>query len=214
MGKYSLLLLIAGLTIGWETMAQDYIITWQNDTISCTLPGNIKKTGIKPIWKYQNGYQSIVTVFSNDSIRVINAGEIKGYSRQEHGKRLLCNGVFEAKKIIGDTKNKLTTTEGENPGEDEPWYFLSRIVQGKYASLYIHYTYQRSSIASSYYLSRHGIEPPDTVIPFFNKKRMIELLSSDDNAEEISRFNYRKSAKGFSEIVNEYNRLKEMAADK
>ena len=43
---------------------------------------------------------------------------------------------------------------------------------------------------------------------------MIELLSDSDIASEMKRFKYRKSNKGFAEIVNEYNRLKEAAGKK
>jgi hypothetical protein len=214
MKKYTLLLFITGLIVGQLAAAQDYIITWQNDTIACKLPGNSKTVGIKPGWKYQNGYERILTVFANDSIRVINAGEIKGYSRKEHGKKLLCDGIFEAKKIALAVKNKLTPVDAEKSKKEEPWYFLNRVVQGKYASLYIQYSFQSSSISSSYYISRHGIEPPDTVIPFFNKKKMIELLSNDAMAGELANFNYRKSTKGLLDIVNEYNRLKEEADKK
>ena len=41
---------------------------------------------------------------------------------------------------------------------------------------------------------------------------MVELLSDSDIASEMKGFKYRKSNKGFSEIVVEYNRLKEEAA--
>lgn len=214
MKKHYLLFLIAGLSMGSIAQAQDYIITWQNDTIACKLPGDIKKAGLKPVWKYDDGYEKVVTVFENDSVRIINAGEIKGYSRKEHGKGLLCDGNFEAKQIVTQGQSKRTLVEEKGPAKNLEWHFLSRIVEGKYATLYIRYDSDGTCIFSSYYLDRHGIEAENTVIPFFNKKKMIEMLSDDDIAHEMKGFKYKKSNKGFAEIVNEYNRLKEAAAKK
>ena len=214
MKKQFLLLPLLSLALVPGAVGQDYIITWNNDTIACQLPGDAKKAGLKPAWKYEDRYERIVTVSDNDSIRVINAGEIKGYSRQKHGKRLLCDGVFEAKQILFSNQNKRTTVEGKNSGNNPNWVFLSRITEGKYATLYMKYDTDGTSYYSSYYIVRHGIEAANTVIPFFNKKKMIELLSDSDIASEMKRFKYRKSNKGFAEIVNEYNRLKEAAGKK
>jgi hypothetical protein len=196
MKSYTLLVIVFSSTLTFSLSAQDnqdYIVNWENDTIFCKLPGDAKKAGLKPVWKYEDGYERIVAVSDNDSIRIINAGDIKGYSRQKHGKRLLCDGFFESKQILYTRQNQRTTVEGENIGNNSKWYFLNRIVQGKYATLYIWY------------------ETSNTVIPFFNKKKMVELLSDSDIASEMKGFKYRKSNKGFSEIVVEYNRLKEEA---
>lgn len=212
MKKHYLLLLIAGLAIGSIAQTQDFIITWQNDTIVCKLPGDIKKAGLKPVWKYDNGYEKVVTFFENDSVRIIKAGEIKGYSRKEHGKGLLCDGIFEAKQIVYAGQGKRTLVEEKGPAKNLDWNFLSRIVEGKYATLYIKYDSDGTCIFSSYYLDRHGIEGENIVIPFFNKKKMIEMLSDADIASEMKAFKYKKSNKGFAEIVNEYNRLKEATA--
>ncbi len=214
MKKQSLLFLVTSLTFGLIAVGQDYIINWNNDTIACKLPGDAKKAGFKPAWKYEDGYERIVAVSDNDSIRVINAGDIKGYSRQKHGKGLLCDGFFEAKQILFSNQNIRTTVEGKSAGNNSDWVFLSRIAEGKYATLYMKYETDGTDYFSSYYLDRHGIEAANTVIPFYNKKKMIELLSDNDIAGEMKRFKYRKSNKGFAEIVVEYNRLKEAAAKK
>lgn len=214
MKKHYLLLLFAGLAIGSLAQPQDYIITWQNDTLVCKLPGDLKKTGLKPVWKYDDGYEKVVTVFENDSIRIIKAGEIKGYHRKDHGKGLLCDGVFEAKQIVTTGQNKRTLVEENRTGNNLPWYFLSRVIEGKYANLYIRYVSDGRDIFAAYYLHRHGIEEENTVLPFFNKKKTIEVLSDGDIANEMKAFKYKKSNKGFAEIVNEYNRLKEAVTNK
>lgn len=214
MKSYTLLVIVFSSTLTFSLSAQDnqdYIVNWENDTIFCKLPGDAKKAGLKPVWKYEDGYERIVAVSDNDSIRIINAGDIKGYSRQKHGKRLLCDGFFESKQILYTRQNQRTTVEGENIGNNSKWYFLNRIVQGKYATLYIWYETHGGCTYSSYFINRHGIEASNTVIPFFNKKKMVELLSDSDIASEMKGFKYRKSNKGFSEIVVEYNRLKEEA---
>ncbi|OSZ80620.1 hypothetical protein CAP36_05040 [Chitinophagaceae bacterium IBVUCB2] len=212
MKKYTLWLLISGLMFGQKANGQDYIINWQNDTIICKLPGNIKKTGLKPAWKYEDGYEKIVTVFGYDSVRIIKAGEVKGYSRKEHGKKLLCDGFFESKQIVTAGQKRRTNVEESGASDNEDWIFLSRLIEGKYATLYIRYASDGRGIYTSYYLHRQGIEKENTVIPFFNKKKMLELLSN--SASQLKDFKYRKSNKGFQEIVHEYNRLKEMAAIK
>lgn len=214
MKKYKLFLAIATVVLANHSKAQDYIITWKNDTIACELPGDAKKMGFKPAWKYEDGHEKIITVFKNDSIRIVNAGEIKGYSRKEHGKWLLCDGFFEAKQIINTAQSKRTLVEEKGSDKNLQWHFLNRIVEGKYATLYIRYDSDGQCIFAAYYIKRHGTEAENTVIPFFNKKKMIELLSESDIASEMKAFKYKKSSKGFAEIVNEYNRLKEAAAKK
>jgi len=211
MKKYLLLVTCLAFVLG--VAGQDYIINWNNDTIACQLPGDPKKIGLKPVWKYDDGHERIIAISESDSLSIINAGDIKGYHRQKHGKGLLCDGVFEAKQILFSNQNSRTTVEGKNAANNPQWYFFSRIVQGKYATLYIKYNTHGSCTYSSYYINRHGIEAPNTVLPFYNKKKMLELLSDGDIAGEMKEFKFRKSNKGFSEIVTEYNRLKE-AADK
>lgn len=214
--KMRMLFLVIG-TLVWacHSEAQDYIVTWKNDTIVCQLPGDAKKAGFKPVWKYEDGYERIVAFFNGDSVRVISAGEIKGYSRQKHGKRLLCDGFFEAKQIIFlGTKKRTLVDETKNTEKSKPWVFMNRLIDGKYANLYIVYQLTGDGYEASYYLSRHGVEASNTVMPFFNKKKMIELMSDSDIASEMKAFRYKKSNKGFAEIVNEYNRLKEAAAKK
>ena len=99
MKLYVVLIFLIALFWGFKAVSQDFIITWQNDTIPCKLPGDAKEIGLKPTRKYHNGYERVTALFQNDSLRVINAGEIFGYFRQKHGKKLLCDGYFEAKQI-------------------------------------------------------------------------------------------------------------------
>lgn len=214
MKKNNLLVLVTSLFFVSGAAGQDYIINWNNDTITCQLPGDPKKIGLKPVWKYDDGHERIIAISESDSLSIINAGDIKGYSRQKHGRGLLCDGVFEAKQILFSNPNKRTTVEGKNSDSNLKWYFFSRIVEGKYATLYIKYDTHGSCTYSSYYIHRHGIEAANTVLPFYNKKKMLELLSDSDIAGKMEEFKFRKSNKGFSEIVAEYNRLKEAAAKK
>lgn len=213
MKKYSLLFFVICIAFGQGAKGQDYIITWENDTIACKLPGSSNEVGLKPRNKYEDGYQRIAAVFADDSMRVINAGEIKGYSRKKHGKRLLCDGFFEAKQIIFlDTKKRTLVDERKDTEKNKPWVFMNRLIEGKYASLYIVYQLIGNSYESAYYLSRYGIEAPNTVISIYSRKRLVDMLSDEDIANEMKNISYRKSSKGFSDIVIEYNRLKVAAA--
>lgn len=212
MNKQLLFLAMSMLLSVIYMQGQDYIITWQNDTIACNLPGDAKKAGLKPFWKYENGYRQIAIFFDNDSIRVIKAGEIKGYTRKKHGRRLLCDGDFEAKQVVLQTKAKRTFVEDNSSTEKtHPWFFFNRVIVGKFANLYIKYESDGSCYYLSYYIHRHGIDSVNTVVPIITKKKMLVFLSDSDIATEMQRFKYKKSSKGFSEIVKEYNRLKEAA---
>jgi hypothetical protein len=62
--------------------AQDYIVTWNNDTIPCRMPPKPSKEGLKQSYKYENGYDKFVAIFSADSLRVIESGQIKSYKRE------------------------------------------------------------------------------------------------------------------------------------
>jgi len=138
----SCLLLLAKITF-----CQDYIVTWNNDTIHCTLPARPGKEGVRPSLKYENGHIRTLAIFPNDSIRVLEAGQVKGYYREKHGKYLLCNGHFEAKKKLWQ-------------GTDTNWYFMSRVEAGEYASLYMMYLRISRSPVRYYFLMKKDDPDP------------------------------------------------------
>ena len=184
----------------------DFIITWKNDTIACSFPNNPKDADIRPARRYLNGHINIPTIFENDSVRIIRAGDIKAYSRNKHGKSLLCDGYFESKKLaILDNVRK-------NPGGDtnEEWYFLRRLVDGKYASLHIIYLGSGDNMSSFLFLTIHNSTTPD-MIKVWGWKKTLALLSDSNTAEEVSK-SKRNGSNKYSDLVKEYNRLKEEVA--
>lgn len=191
-----------------QAKAQDYIVTWNNDTIKCTMPPKPAKEGLKPSYKFENGYEKFAAIFSADSLRIIEAGQVKTYKREKHGKRLLCNGVFDAKKIAGTSRKQI----GESD-KDKKWVFMQRVSTGPYAKLYIQYSRAFDGcIISNYYFSFAG-DDPNYVVYADSKKNAIKLLMQDaDVAPKLEKFKYRKSSKGYTDIVEEYNRLKKEAA--
>lgn len=211
--KQLLGVLIAGLLNGAVAVGQDYIITWKNDTIPCQLPGNIKETDLRPAWKYSNGHYNTVAVFQNDSVRVINAGEIKGYTRQKHGKQYLCNGFFESKQVVSPAVQKRTPVDSKaNDPKNQDWFFMNRIVDGRYASLYMIYDNDGTCISAYYYIRRHDDPVPNKVTPVISKKKMVAFLSDAGIADQLKAFSGKRSNRRFVKIIREYNRLKEIAA--
>jgi len=177
-------------------LAQDYIITWSGDTLSCVLPGKPGKEGIRPAAKYHNGHIRVVAFFPNDSVRVLEAGQVKGYFRSRHGKSLLCDGHFEAKKIY-------------RKGRDTVWYFMNRVVEGKFASLYVVYLRADRRIYRYYYLRKLTDR-----LSFFESniatyKQLRRMLTEDDIREGMQLFFSGKRKNRFIGAVREYNRLKE-----
>ncbi|MES2775283.1 MAG: hypothetical protein V4722_13930 [Bacteroidota bacterium] len=190
--------------------SQNYIVTWTNDTVSCTFPNKPKKEGLKPAYKYENGYERVAAIFPEDSIRIIEAGQVKSYTRNEHGKGLLCNGTFYAKKIDDDSPKQIDETE-----KDKKWHFMQKVSAGPFATLYMQYSRANDGcILSSYYFSFPG-DDPDYVVAVDSKKQAIKLLAGDaGNAPQIEKLKYRKSWKGYIDIVEGFNRLKQEAATK
>lgn len=184
----------------------DFIITWKNDTIACSFPGNPKDADIRPARRYLNGHISIPTVFKNDSVRIIRAGDIKAYSRNEHGKSLLCDGYFESKKLA------VSGNMRKNPdgGRNEEWYFLRRLVDGKYASLHIIYLGSGDNMSSFLFLTKHISATPD-MIKVWGWRKTLALLSDNDTAEGLNKLKGSGSNR-YTNLVKEYNRLKEEAA--
>lgn len=182
--------------------AQDYIVTWTNDTIACRLSANPKKDRLKPLAKYKNGHERIVSFFDNDSLRTIEPGKIKSYYRKDHGTSLLCNGYFDSKlHFFQPKKEKKKKYRATN------WYFLQRVVEGKYASLYLGYfTYGDGCTDDAWYISRPGT---DTAWSLMGKKHAVELLSDAQTREAMKKIIWRSSSKGYSDIVNAYNRIRE-----
>lgn len=186
--------------------SSDFIITWKNDTISCSFPDNPKDVGIRPARRYLNGHISVPTVFANDSVRIIPAGDIKAYSRNKHGKSLLCDGYFESKKVSIFNNVKKNRTGRENG----KWYFLRRLVEGKYASLHIAYIGVGDDQPSFLFLTKHSPATPD-LINIWGWKNTIDILSDNDTADGLSKLK-RIGSNKYTNLVKEYNRLKEQAA--
>jgi hypothetical protein len=186
----------------------DYVITWQNDTIPCRLPDKRGKEGIRPAWKYTNGHSKLVVIFSNDSVRIIGAGEVKGYYRAKHGQSLLCNGNFESVQLHSGEPS-LTEADGKS---EKKWVFLNRVVSGKYASLYIIYYKIRGRVSPAYYVVKHTEKGSPVYMPILNWKLSVKLLADEETGEKLHQFRFTKATRKYRELVEEYNRLKENAS--
>ncbi len=185
---------------------QDHIVTWNNDTLQCTFPNKPGKEGFRPSYKYENGHLRVIAYFPNDSVRVIEAGEIKSYSRKDHGKSLLCNGQFDAKQIQREGRK---ASYFPRYSDEKSWHFMRRMVTGKHATLYIAYWYQGQNSPAAYYFITRSDADPKLAVVLNGRKDANKFLSDADMAEQMKKVKYRKSRKGYIDIVNEYNRLKE-----
>jgi len=186
----------------------DYVVTWQNDTIFCRFPDKPGKEGFKPAWKYKNGHIQLAAVFSNDSVRMISAGEIKSYSRAKHGQSLLCNGNFESIQLV-NRDSTLTEEEGKR---EKNWFFLNKIVPGKYATLYCKYLFTSRGPRIYYYLVKHTRESNQVPQLVWDWKKTKSMLADEDIADKLRQFRFTKARNKYRELVREYNRLKEEAA--
>lgn len=177
-------------------LSQDYVVTWKDDTLHCRLPEKPGKEGIRPAMKYENGHIRFLAIFPNDSIRVLEAGQVKGYYRQKHGRYLLCDGVFEAKKFAW-------------PRRDTNWYFMSRVAEGKFATLYRIYLKTSKQPVLYYFLSKAGYI--DTMVPVLvkNWRHLRQLLTEDKMKEEVNWLFEGSKKRKFIEVVKAYNQLKQ-----
>jgi hypothetical protein len=184
--------------------SQDYIVTWQKDTIKTQFPANPAREKLKPRYKFKNGYLYLPAVLSKDSLRVYHAGEIKAYYREKHGKNLLCDGYFESiKTAIGSRPQ--TTTEGKLATQ---WYFMVPVEKGKYASLYKVLIWGRR-LNTYYYVVKHTDETEPLGVFAMTRKQYQRLLEVAGAEEQMCQ--YIKANKRFSKMVAEYNRLMEAA---
>lgn len=176
--------------------AQDYIITWQNDTVYCRLPENPRKEGIRPAGKYHNGHIRFAAFFGEDSLRILEPKQVKGYFREKHGKKLLCDGHFDARKAI-------------YPGRDTSWYYMSRTVQGEYASLYTAYFFAGSRPVRYFFIQKHHAGAVPYYAVYATTHKMIrELLADKDIETEMRSFLTGKRKRKLADAIKEYNRLK------
>jgi hypothetical protein len=193
--------------------SQDYVITWKGDSLECYMPEKPWKEGFRPPRKYDNGHLRIPVVFQNDSTRVIEAGDVKGYSRTKHGRGMLCNGVFESKQLL-DEKGKETTL-WHFGGKEDSWYFLQKLEEGPHANLYIAYLRCSSGGTDVFYcITKQGEGQPDKAFVMVNRKRTVQFLSDPDVETAMKKFRYKKTRHAYKKIVREYNRLKTEAATK
>lgn len=210
--KYIFLLtatVLAGLAAG----AQDYIITWQGDSIACRFPAKPRKEGFRPAGRYHNGHIRLAAVFPNDSVRIIEAGQVKGYYRAKHGKSLLCNGQFVSKRLVDQLGRKNVWWNFTDKAE--PFFFVQKVIEGKHADLYTFYVQFGSDPPDQYYcITKHNDNDYGKAIVVDNRKKTVEFLSDPDIAEEMKKFRYKKNWQAYQQVVEEYNRLKTEAASK
>jgi hypothetical protein len=190
------------------SQAQDYIITWNDDTLRCELPSNPADAGFRPRANHKNGYLRVAAIFPNDSVRVIDAGEIKGYYRAKHGKSLLCDGQFYS---IETKETARTVTDADGKKNPHTWYFMVVDEPGKYASLCKILVYGKR-LQTCYYIVKHEDGKGTEGAPASTRKQVAEYLAEKDIAEGLTAF--IKENKSYSKMVKEYNRLKEAAEKK
>lgn len=189
------LLLCAGWLTLLDGLAQDFIITPAGDTLPCRLPGNIRKEGIRPVHKYLNGHIRLAVLFPNDSVRIQEPGQIRGYFRAVHGKSLLCDGYFESKKMAwkaGDTS----------------WYFMNRVITGRFASLYRIYLWEGDVPEQYFFLDKKQGTDPDYLPWIRDRKALKVMLTEEETLAGMAIFFGKRKKFSFPEAVAEYNRLK------
>lgn len=203
--KHFLLLCVQVFTLLLCAQAQDYVVTWDADTLQCIFPDKPRKEGVKPGSKYENGHIRLLAHFENDSIRVIEAGDIKGYFRKKHGKSLLCDGFFESVELTEQEQRYIYS--GRNDGKR--WYFLNRIFPGKYASLYVMYISRTSGPPSSFYFVKKMDHENTKPVLVRSWKQVFDHLHDPVISADFKAENYKGKQKEYLHIVKEYNRLKE-----
>ncbi len=189
-----------------RSAAQDYIITWDDDTLFCRLPAKPVKEGFRPRGHHKNGYARIVAVFPNDSIRVFKPGEIKGYYREKHGQSLLCDGRFHSVKV--KARNSLVTDAEGKKTMDPAWHFMVLEEEGTYASMYKLLVIDRG-VRAWYYIIKHTGEKEPEGLMMTTKRVITEHLAEKDIADEMAGF--IKKNRSYRKMMKEYNRLKHAA---
>lgn len=187
------------------TIAQDHVVTWDNDTLYGRFASHPRKEGLRPQYKYNSGFYQSGFYFTNDSLRVLKAGEIKSYYRKEHGRKLLCNGHFESWKV---NIKELHYSRYDRRDTAAQWYFVRKVEDGEHAQLYVLTDDCGRGYFNHYFIHKKGT---GVLHSLYNKRKAIEYLSDASVKDKLAQFKSRRSQKGYADIVKEYNRLKEMA---
>lgn len=183
--------------------AQDHIITWDNDTLYGRFSSHPRKEGLRLQYKYNSGFYQSGFHFSNDSFRVLKAGEIKSYYRKEHGRQLLCNGHFESWKIY---TQELHYSRYDGRDTAAQWYFVRKVEDGEHAQLYVLTDNCGRGYFNHYFIHKKGT---GILYSLDNKRKAIAYLSDASVKDGLDQLKSRRSKKGYADIVKEYNRLKE-----
>ncbi|HEX2629787.1 MAG TPA: hypothetical protein VHM26_12260 [Chitinophagaceae bacterium] len=185
-------------------IAQDHIVTWDNDTLHGRFSAHPRKEGLRPQYKYNSGFYQSGFYFNNDSLRVLKAGEIKSYYRNEHGKRLLCNGHFESWKVnIKD----LHYSRYYRRDTAMQWYFVRKVEDGEHAQLYVLTDDCGRGYFNHYFIHKKGT---GVLYSLESKSKAIAYLSDESVKDGLKQFKSRRSKRFYTDIVKEYNRLKEL----
>jgi hypothetical protein len=189
-------------------IAQDHIVTWNNDTLRGRFSSHLRKEGLRPQYKYNSGFYQSIFYFDNDSLRILKAGEIKSYYRKEHGKKLLCDGHFESWKIY--TK-ELHYSRYDSRDTAAQWYFVRKIEDGKHAQLYVLTDDCGRGYFTQYFVYKKGTAALRAVD---SKKDAIGYLSDNASIKNtLDQYRNRRLKKSYTDIVKEYNRIKENTLD-
>jgi hypothetical protein len=147
------ILIIVSLALIYNLLsAQDYIVTWTNDTIQCKMVNDPKKEKIPGAKKARFGYQTIFAWLPNNKLSSFTANDLKGYYRSKRGPKyypwLPGNYVSHYKPGIMGTEPgmKMRTSK------DSVWAFLRRVVTGKYLHLYDFYETEMDGAIHEFYV--------------------------------------------------------------
>jgi hypothetical protein len=184
------------------SFAQDKIITNNGDTLDCrisTRPWKEKVNTRQYGDKRQNGYAYIVAFFRNDSLRIIQPGEIKGFYSHSHSAGL--NGGFYESVVIHTKVSMMFKLQDKTEIA-----FIRRIYSGEHITLYDFRENDIGDIMLRYLVKKSGDE---TYHPFYRKKALTTIFSDMPGLiteSAVRKFRYR--FEDITAIVKEYDKLK------
>lgn len=183
------------------SFSQDYILNWQGDTIYCQFPDHPRKEGLKPVAKYLNGHIRVAAIFPRDSMRVLEAGQVKAYYREKHGKSFLCDGYFESVKYHWNKKDSI-------------WYFMNLVYKGTHASLY-RVWFRSTDRQPAWYFLQLPAADGGRQFHYIDRFATLRKLLSDAAIEDDLRKQFtKKGQRHYSDMIRVYDQLKAAAAIK
>lgn len=199
-------ILLLGLFLYTPVLAQDKIITLQGDTVDCRISQHPWKEKIKAGHKWFRGqysYAYIVAFWQQDSLRLLEPTQLKGFYSHAHT-RFLNQGYYESKTYYPRIK---TLLQGKIILNEPVHAFFRKIYESTHITVYLTLEEHMAELEWRYFIKKNE---SDSLLYFSDKKDIAAIFEDTPtllSSPVLKKFRFRYHR--ILSLAATYTRIKE-----